>query len=90
MRNEPSLKALGRALDFFGNHAAMARALGIASRELWCARSQGKVNGRLAEKIHQVTGGAVRREELRPDLFSLPHYCNRSRMQRSNRERRHR
>lgn len=68
MRNEP-LVAFGRALDFFGDHRTMARALGITVRELHVARGRGRVNGELAEKIHQVTFGTVRREELRPDLF---------------------
>ena len=61
--------ALGRALDFFGTHVATARALGITSKELWGARKRGRVSVPLANKIHQATHGAVRREELRPDVF---------------------
>jgi DNA-binding transcriptional regulator YdaS (Cro superfamily) len=72
-----TLIAMGRAIDFFGNHRAMARALGIRPRELWRARRLGRVPGRLADKIHQLTYGTVRREELRPDLFPTEHHYER-------------
>lgn len=87
MKNDPSLAALGRALDFFGNHGAMARALGITPRELLGARQRGRVNGKIAEKIHQLTAGTVRREELRPDLYPRRRHYERVRLKRLNERR---
>ena len=87
MTLDSSLAALGRALDFFGNHESMARALGITTRQLWCARERGRVSGKLAERIHALTCGNVRREELRPDLYPRRHHYNRVRVRRINERR---
>lgn len=47
----------------------MARAVGIPRKALWGARDRGRVSVALANKIHGVSQGCVRREELRPDIF---------------------
>lgn len=69
--------ALGRALEFFGDHKSMAKALGVTPKALWGARERGQVNAKMANLIHQVTGGNIRREELRPDLFPRRHHHRR-------------
>src|SRR5581483_9265052 len=61
--------AMGRALDFFGGHTAMARALCMTPRELWGARTRGQLSRRATERVHRLTLGTVRREEVRPDLY---------------------
>jgi DNA-binding transcriptional regulator YdaS (Cro superfamily) len=61
--------AIGRALDHFGNHNAMARAVGMTRKALWQARMRGRLSINVAERIHRITGGLVRKEELRPDAF---------------------
>jgi DNA-binding transcriptional regulator YdaS (Cro superfamily) len=78
-----ALIALGRALEFFGDHKAMARALGIRTRQLWGARDRGRVSGEIAEKIHRLSGGNIRREELRPDLFPRERHYNRVKVRRT-------
>jgi len=75
---------LGRALRFFGSLKAMARALGVTSRDLWGAMDRGKVSGRVAERIDQLTSGMVRCEELRPDLFPRGRHFNRVRVRKRN------
>jgi DNA-binding transcriptional regulator YdaS (Cro superfamily) len=69
MSNATAIAALHRALDWFGNHGAMAHALRISSRVLQHARYHGRVSREIAERIHKLTAGRVRREELRPDLY---------------------
>jgi DNA-binding transcriptional regulator YdaS (Cro superfamily) len=74
--------ALSHAVEFFGDHKTMARALGVTSKGLKSARLRGRVSGELAEKIQQLTGGAIKREELRPDLFPRQRHYNRVRLRR--------
>ena len=83
MRVDISTAALGRALDFFGSHAGLARALATTSRKLWQARKRGQVNRAWAEKIHRLTAGTVRMEELRPDLYPRERHFERVRIQRA-------
>jgi DNA-binding transcriptional regulator YdaS (Cro superfamily) len=84
------LSALNRAFEFFGDPTVMAGALGLTSRELWVARYRNRVSGQLAERIERVTGGTVRREELRPDLYPKGEHFNRIRVRKINERRQRR
>lgn len=82
--------AFCRAFDFFDDPIAMARALGITTRELWVARYHRRVSGQLADRIERVTGGTVRREELRPDLYPKDEHFNRIRVRKIDERRQRR
>jgi DNA-binding transcriptional regulator YdaS (Cro superfamily) len=62
------MDALQKAIELLGSQVALAKALGVTPM----AVSQWKDRGIPAERcpdIERVTNGAVRREDLRPDLF---------------------
>lgn len=53
-----------------GTKAAMAHAMGVSRTWLALLISEArKPSAELANSIHRYTDGAVRREDLRPDLF---------------------
>ena len=70
MTNEQrSYAAFQEAIAFFGGVAAMASALGVRSHALRATLRRGKLSRPQALKVHELTGGVVHRESLRPDLF---------------------
>jgi hypothetical protein len=72
-----STEAFFRALRYFGGMNAMSAALNVGFYKLTPAMRSGRVSGEIAKKIDILSGGAVRREELRPDLFARRHNSER-------------
>jgi DNA-binding transcriptional regulator YdaS (Cro superfamily) len=70
-----SKNPLSAAIGHFGTQRALAAALGTtqAAVSQWVRRGR-PIPVRHIVEIERVTGGRVRREQLRPDLFvGLPH-----------------
>lgn len=64
---------LQRALALFdGNQTALARRAGVSQHAIWYAVRNNRVGPRLAIAIDEATGGAVKRSDLRPDLWPAP------------------
>lgn len=59
---------LERAIDAAGGTAALASAIGVASSAPSMWKSRGNVPAEHCPAIERATGGAVRCEELRPDV----------------------
>lgn len=62
-------EAFKKAVSYFGSQSAMARALGCRQSTLsnaWIGKN--KVSPEYSLRIHELTGGYVRADELRPDL----------------------
>jgi DNA-binding transcriptional regulator YdaS (Cro superfamily) len=62
------MNALERSIEVLGSVSALATAIGVAGSlpSMWKAR--GRVPAEHCPAIERVTGGAVRCEELRPDV----------------------
>lgn len=62
------MTALERSIEALGSTSALAAAIGVASSlpSMWKAR--GRVPAEHCPAIERATGGAVRCEELRPDV----------------------
>lgn len=63
---------LERAADAMDSWAGLARALGLTPMAVLHWRKRGVPIERCGD-IERVTGGAVKRHELRPDIFDPPH-----------------
>jgi DNA-binding transcriptional regulator YdaS (Cro superfamily) len=61
--------ALDRACEILGSQDALAMALGIRSASISGWRDRGRIPVERCVPIEVATKGAVRREELRPDIF---------------------
>lgn len=61
---------LHRAVALAGSQAELARRIGVKQMHVWnwLNRSKGKVPAERCPDIERATGGAVRCEELRPDV----------------------
>lgn len=62
-------RALRRAIRVAGCQAELARRLGITSMAVTQWRKRGRIPAEWVTRIEEATGGAVTREELRPDLY---------------------
>lgn len=62
------MNALERSIEALGSTSALAAAIGVASSlpSMW--KSRGRVPAEHCPAIERATGGAVRCEELRPDV----------------------
>lgn len=70
MEEKPtSSNPLDRACDALGSQQALAAALGIRSPSISEWRAKNRVPAERCAEIERATGGAVKREELRPDVF---------------------
>ncbi len=73
-----SLKALNEAVNMVGGQAALARALqnrrhcNVRQQHIWKWLQKGCVPAEYAMTIEGITGGAVTRYDLRPDVFGPP------------------
>ena len=65
--------ALNKAIKIFGNQSRLAVALGCSQHAVWSAVKRGRVSAQMAVAIERATRGAVKRAQLRPDLFSGLH-----------------
>ncbi len=63
------MEALKKAADYFGSQAALAGALGVGPMAISSWKKRGRVPTHRAVEIERMTGGAVTKEELRPDVF---------------------
>ena len=65
------MDGLQKAIDHFGSQAALARALGVVPMAVsnWKDR---RVPAEQCKAIEDATAGAVKRHELRPDIFAAP------------------
>lgn len=62
-----------RAIEIHGSQAKLADAIGCSQQQISYMLKADRVSAEMATKIETVTGGKVRRSELRPDLFGSPH-----------------
>lgn len=62
------MNALQRAVDRLGSQTELARALGVVQQQVWNWLSRGRVPAEHCPAIERATGGAVRCEDLRPDV----------------------
>jgi DNA-binding transcriptional regulator YdaS (Cro superfamily) len=67
-----SKEALERAIKLLGGQVPLAKKIKRTQQHIsWALRSErGKISGKDAIKIERATNGAVRRAELRPDIFA--------------------
>lgn len=63
-----------RAINIVGGQKPLAEAIGTTQSQVWywLNRSKRGVPGEMAPKIEEATNGAVKRHELRPDIFAAP------------------
>lgn len=61
-----------RAIRFAGSGAALARLIGVSTVMVHKWRNGARITPERARQIEQATNGAVRRHELRPDVFDAP------------------
>ena len=62
---------LQKAIDAVGSQLALAKAIGTSQQNVsyWMTRLDGVVPAQYAIPIEKATNGAVKRNELRPDLY---------------------
>jgi DNA-binding transcriptional regulator YdaS (Cro superfamily) len=60
-----------RLTEHFGSDYKLAKALGIAPASITKWKRKGYVPIERAIAIEKLTGGAIKREELRPDIFKI-------------------
>jgi DNA-binding transcriptional regulator YdaS (Cro superfamily) len=58
-----------KASDLLGSQRRLAAAAGVSHALISRIIANGEIGAELAIKIERATGGAVKREQLRPDLF---------------------
>ena len=63
-----NMNALQRAIDHLGSQSALAAALGVVPQVVHNWRMRGSVPAERCPAIERATDGAVRCEELRPDV----------------------
>ncbi|MBB2157034.1 helix-turn-helix domain-containing protein [Gluconacetobacter diazotrophicus] len=65
--------SLQSAVDLFGGQSSLAKAIGKKQGHVWWWLHRArKVPAEQAIAIERATGGAVSRQDLRPDLFGIP------------------
>lgn len=62
------------AIDIVGSQAKLADAVGVRQQTIskLLLGQREKISGEIAVGIHQATGGAVPKWQIRPDLFEAP------------------
>ena len=59
-----------RAIDLAGSQRALAKQIGLSQQGIsYLLNDAPQVSAEIAIAIHRATGGRVRKEELRPDIF---------------------
>jgi DNA-binding transcriptional regulator YdaS (Cro superfamily) len=61
-----------RAIQACGGSATLAKGLGVSLQMVHKWKRGAAVTAERAVQIEHATGGAVRRHELRPDIFDAP------------------
>jgi DNA-binding transcriptional regulator YdaS (Cro superfamily) len=64
------MTALQKAIEAAGGQTALAKSIGVVQQLVWnwLNRSEGRVPAEHCIAIERATGGAVRCEDLRPDI----------------------
>ena len=64
------MNALQKAVDLLNGQAGLASAIGLKQQNVWnwINRADGKAPAEHCPAIERATGGAVRCEDLRPDV----------------------
>lgn len=60
--------ALEKAIDLLGGMQAAARAIGVSPQRIFNWKQRGRVPADACPAIEKATNGAVRCEDLRPDV----------------------
>jgi len=65
---------LESAVSIVGSQSKLAAHLGVTQPTIhhWLYKTDGRVPAEYCPKIEEATGGAVTREQLRPDIFNSP------------------
>ena len=64
-------EALKRAVEIFKTQKALADAIGLSQQGIsYLLKRAPTISAEVAVAIERATSGQVRREELRPDIFS--------------------
>ena len=58
-----------RLLEFFGSQCALANRLDIRQQSVAGWFAAGRIPPERCRQIEEITGGEIKREELRPDIF---------------------
>lgn len=61
---------LAKAIEYAGGQARLAKYLGVASHQVvhnWVQR--GRISATCAKKVEELTGGKIKKEQLRPDVI---------------------
>lgn len=69
------MNPIQRAIEHCGGRQQLADAAGVSVQAIsfWLSGAR-QISAEYANRIHQATGGAVSRTDLRPDIFgSEPH-----------------
>ena len=68
---KPFRKHIRRAVALAGSQSALADQIGLSQQGIsWLLNEAPKVSAEIALAIHRATGGQVRKEDLRPDIFA--------------------
>ena len=65
-----SERAFAKAIELAGSQTALAAACGVTQAAISKALHEARVPAEWCPHIEKVTGGEVKRHELRPDLWS--------------------
>jgi DNA-binding transcriptional regulator YdaS (Cro superfamily) len=65
-------KPIDRAIALAGGQSALAKWLGVSQAMVHKWKSGASITPERAKQIEMATDGAVRRHELRPDIFDAP------------------
>lgn len=60
-----------RAVDHFGSQALLAERIGLSQQGVSYLLHANRISAEIAIAIDRATGGAVSKEQLRPDLFTI-------------------
>lgn len=66
----PNLKShIERAIGHYGSQAKLAEAMGCSQQQIAYLLKASSITAEMALKVHEATGGAVSKHDLRPDIF---------------------
>ncbi len=69
----PNLRKLIKAaVDKRGSQAKLATAMGCSQQQIAYLLKASSITAEMALKVHEATGGAVSKHDLRPDIFGVP------------------
>ena len=69
---EPFREHIRRAIVLAGSQSALAEQIGLSQQGVsYLLHEAPQVSAEVALAIHRATGGKVRKEDLRPDIFEI-------------------